>query len=162
MKHWLGNFSVCGKPLPFEIWPSQPGLIGENMSPNCSPIRVIMIYIISSITFTHTHSYYLCCCQTFWSFPIWKMKWFSQCSFLFLISENKQLFICFRRSFASYAMHSLHTLAHFSVKFMVLGYWSAGSLYILENPGLPLWYYIACKHLVVNLMFVFWFYLSYT
>lgn len=37
--------------------------------------------------------------------------------------------------------------AHFSVKFMVLGYWSVGSLYILENPGLPLWHSLqtSCK-----------------
>lgn len=37
--------------------------------------------------------------------------------------------------------------AHFSIKFMVLGYWSVGSLYILEKPALPLWHSLqtSCK-----------------
>ena len=37
--------------------------------------------------------------------------------------------------------------AHFSMKFMVLGYWSVGSLYILEKPALPLWHSLqtSCK-----------------
>lgn len=39
------------------------------------------------------------------------------------------------------------SFAHFSMKFMALGYWSAGSLYILENPALPLWHSLqtSCK-----------------